>query len=372
MILKQTIESGKAFAESVIACKPDVVACYPITPTTHVTEKLDEAFVNGRLKNFLAVESELSAVSALIGGSAVGARTFSTTASQGLLLMTEALFNASGMRLPIVLLVGNRAVGAPLNIWCDHQDSVSLRDAGWLQFYCETVQEAIDLIPVSFRVAEKTFLPAMVCVEGFFLTHSVETVDVPDEAGVKKFLPHFENPLALDPKNPLTLGAYAGPPHYQEFRQALDKDLRAAEKEFEAAFFEFGKVFGRRYSVVEKHLTEDADVVLVVMGGFSANAKIAAEELRQEGVKAGVLRIGLYRPFPREKVRAALEGKEVGVFERAFSPGSANALHEDVAEAIGRRCASFVSGLGGRDVPVEKFVQGFQAVLKNGEARQWL
>src|SRR3989338_2535109 len=203
----------------VLNCRPQVVACYPITPTTSLTAELNQYYVDGKIPEYLAVESEFAAMSALVGASAAGSRTFTTTGGQGLLLMHEVLFSAAGMRLPIVIVNGNRAVSSPLNIWNDEQDSISQRDTGWIQIYCKNNQEAVDTIAQAFYVAEKILLPVMVCVDGHYLTHAVEQVDVPEESLVDKFLPPYKYPLKLDPENPVSLGVYANPTHYQIFRE---------------------------------------------------------------------------------------------------------------------------------------------------------
>src|SRR3990167_2236576 len=213
-----------------VNCKLDVVACYPITPTTHLTEELNKYYADGKIPEYITVESEFSAISALIGASATCARTFTTTGGQGLLYMHEPLFSAAGMRLPIVMLVGNRAVSSPLNIWNDEQDSISQRDTGWIQIFCKNNQEAVDSVPQAFYIAEKVLLPVMVCVDGHYLTHAVEQVDVADQKIVDEFLPPYKYPLKLDPENPVSLGVYANPTHYQMFREDVFNDMESSKE----------------------------------------------------------------------------------------------------------------------------------------------
>jgi len=349
----RTLEGSKAIAESVVNCKPDVVACYPITPTTHVAEALDKAFVNGRIKKFIATESEFTSISAILGATAAGSRAFSTTSSQGLLLMHEVLFTAAGMRLPLVMFVGNRAVSAPLNIWNDEQDSVSQRDCGWIQLYCESIQEAVDSIPQAYKIAEKTLLPVMVCGDGHYLTHVVGQVDIPSEKETSDFLPEFKPKLKLDPQNPVSLGVYANPSCYQEFRQDLDNDLRASREVIKRVGAEWNEKFKRAYGLIDAFQTKDADRILVSMGSITPSMRAVANELRAKGEKVGVLRVRSFRPFPSKEVRDELEDKTIGVFEKALSLGSAAPLYAEVAEALRDTNAiisSFVGGLGGREV----------------------
>ncbi|MGC8850936.1 MAG: transketolase C-terminal domain-containing protein [Candidatus Micrarchaeia archaeon] len=372
-LVTQTIQGSIAVARAAINSRVEVAACYPITPSTHVAEELARAHANGEIPCFISVESEFSALSALVGASAAGARSFTATSSQGLLLMHEVLFNASGMRLPIVVANANRAVSAPLNIWNDEQDSISQRDSGWIQFYCESNQEATDSIPIAFKAAEKTMLPAMVNVDGFNLTHAVEQINVPEKERISEFLPDYNPPVKLDTQNPLSLGVYATPPHYQSFRQDLEKDLNAAAAEVASTQKQFSELFGRNYELVESYKAEDAEAVIVGMGSVMANAKIAADEMRAKGVKAGVLRIRLYRPFPAKQVAEALHGKKAGVFEKCISPGGMPPLFAEVAAALGsNEVHSFTGGLGGRDVRVAHFKKMFEKIASQTPSRHWV
>jgi pyruvate ferredoxin oxidoreductase alpha subunit len=378
-IMKKTIEGSIGIAQAVRDCEPDVIACYPITPSTHIAEELDRMYTDGEVKSFIAVESEFSAISALVGGSAAGGRTFSTTSSQGLALMHEVLFTAAGMRLPIVMCVANRALSAPLNIWCDQQDSVSERDAGWLQLYCESNQEAVDSIPQAYKITEKSMLPAMVCVDGFYLTHAVEQIDVPDKKQIAKFLPPYRPPFRLDPKKPLSFGEYAAPEHYQSFREDISKDIHKAKEEIRRANDGWGKITGRRYGngLWEEYRCNDADYVLVAMGSFAGNAKVAADEMRKDKKKVGVLRIRSFRPFPYELGDVLAGKKGVGVFDRALSLGGVAPLFADVSASLydsGEKpiLSSFVGGLGGRDVTVSHAKNMFGKIMKGKKVSMFI
>jgi len=376
MVLK-TIEGAYAIAEAVANCGIDVAACYPITPSTHVAERLAKYHADGELKEYIAVESEHSALSALVGASAVGGRAFTATSAQGLFLMHEVLFAASGMRLPIVMLVANRAVSAPLNIWNDEQDSVSERDSGWIQFYCESNQEAVDSIPIAFKIAEQALIPVMVCVDGHYLTHAVEQIDVPNPVLIKKFLPEFKPKIKLDPENPVSLGVYAPPQYYQEFREDLDADLQNAKKTIIETHAEYARLTGRSYGngLVEAFFVEDAERVIIGMGSAMGNAKTATRELRDEGEKVGVLRLRALRPFPREEIRKAVAGKNVAVIERDFSPGGVPPVYCEVVEALAGTetiTSSFHGALGGREVNSLLVKEVFEKIKSGKPVNEWI
>lgn len=373
--MKKTLEGSAAIAETVKNCNPNVVACYPITPSMHIAEELDKFYVNGEIKKFLAVESEFAALSVLIGASAAGGRTFTATSSQGLELMHEALFNVSGMRLPILMVIGNRAVSAPLNIWCDHQDSISQRDTGWIQIYCESNQEACDTIPLAYKLSESLLIPAMVCIDGYYLTHAVEQINLLSKDDVKKFLPDFNPKIKLDPDNPLTLGTYAFPEHYQLFREDLDKDMKKAKDKFIKLDKEFGKIFGRSYGCVDSYNLGNADYVIVGMGSVMGNVKEVVDSLRKKGKKVGALRVRLFRPFPSEQIKKFLEGKIIGVFEKDLSLGGMPPLYLEVAEALknsSAKISSFVGGLGGRDITLKHIEHMFSKLESGKEVKEWI
>ena len=375
----KTVEGSLAAAEVAKNCEPEVVACYPITPSTHIAEDLEEFYSNNELKSFIAVESEFSAISALIGGSAAGGRTFTATSSQGLALMHEALFCASGMRLPIVMAVANRALSAPLNIWNDHQDSVSERDSGWIQLYCESNQEVVDTIPQAFKIAEKVMLPVMVCMDGFYLTHAVEQIDVPEKELIAKFLPKFKPALRLDSAAPLTIGAYASPGIYEKFREDVDKDLTAAKEVISETATQWGDLTNRNYGngLWEEYELGDAEVVLVAMGSVCGNIKVVIDELRKKGKKVGLLRLKSLRPFPREITKVLAAKKYVGIFEKALSVGGYPPLFADMSAAMLRSelcptISSFIGGLGGKDVTIWTVRKMFETLEKGESVRQYV
>ncbi len=370
----KTVEGAKVLGEIAVNCRLGVVACYPITPTTHLTEELSKYYSDGKIPEYITVESEFSAISALVGASAAGSRTFTTTGGQGLLLMHEVLFSAAGMRLPIVMLVGNRAVSSPLNIWNDEQDTISQRDTGWIQIYCRNNQEAVDAIPQAFYVAEKILLPVMVCVDGHYLTHAVEQVDVADEKTVQKFLPPYKYPLKLDSENPVSLGVYANPAHYQIFREDLVKDMETAKGLLLEAGENWGKLTGRGYGLINEYMAKDADRVIVGLGSVMDNVITIVNELRAKGEKVGALHLRVFRPFPREELRKALAGKKVGVIDRDISIGAQAPVFVEIAEALNgtdAKVSSFFGGLGGRGIKRDHIRQMF-GKLKNGPVKEWV
>jgi pyruvate ferredoxin oxidoreductase alpha subunit len=362
---RMTVEGSKAIALSVANCDPDVVACYPITPSGHIAEELDKLYTDAKIRNFIASESEFGAISILLGASAAGARTFTATSAQGLALMHEVLFTIAGMRLPVVMAVGNRALSAPLNIWNDHQDTVSERDSGWIQLYCESNQEACDSIYQAYKIAESTLIPVMVCVDGYYLTHAVEPLLLLNREHANDYLPKFNPKIKLDPKDPLSLGVYAFPDDYQDFREDLSSDVEKSAEVIRKDAKDFGKQFGRTYDLVDSYRCEDADRVLVGMGGVMGNVKEAVDGLRQKGEKVGALRIRCMRPFPRKDIERALAGKTVGVFEKAISIGAMPPLFTEVSEITGCK-TGFIGGLGGRDITINH-VNDMFAKLKDGK-----
>jgi len=378
-MVRKTVESSIAIAEAVKNCEPDVVACYPITPSTHIAETLAKFYADGELKNFIATESEFASISCICGASAAGGRAFSTTSSQGLALMHEVVYAAAGMRLPVVMVVGNRALSAPLNIWCDHQDSIAERDSGWIQLYCESSQEGVDSAIQAFKIAESTMLPTMVGVDGFYLTHTVEPLDIPTMEEVRKFLPKFQPQVRLDPENPISMGEYALPDTYQSFREDVHKDNLAAKSRIVEVDKEFEQMFGRGHGgLAQGYKSDDADYVFLAMGSVIGNAKEAVDELRVKGKKVGVVKIRSFRPFPEEEVRKLLEGKKhVAVFEKSYSMGSFAPVYADVINSLyslKKRpvVSSFIGGLGGKDVPVKTVLEIFKTIRKREHMRIWV
>jgi pyruvate ferredoxin oxidoreductase alpha subunit len=355
-MLKQ-IEGSHAVAEAVALCRPDVICAYPISPQTHIVEGLGELVKSGSLQpcEFINVESEFAAMSVAIGASAAGARTYTATASQGLLFMAEAVYNASGLGLPIVMTVANRAIGAPINIWNDHSDSMSQRDCGWIQLFAETNQEALDLHIQAFRLGEELSMPVMVCMDGFILTHAVERVDMPTQDQVDAFLPPYEPRQVLDPAEPVSIGAMVGPEAFMEVRYlAHAKQLTALQRIPEIAA-EFATVFGRDSGgLVRQYRTEDAETIVVALGSVIGTIKDTVDEMRDDGISIGVLGIHSFRPFPLAAVRAALQGaKRVVVLEKSFSVGLGGVVSNDVRLALhrlGQHGYTIIAGLGGRAI----------------------
>ncbi|NJD98479.1 pyruvate ferredoxin oxidoreductase [Thermococcus sp. LS1] len=360
MPIRKVMKANEAAAWAAKLAKPKVIAAFPITPSTLVPEKISEFVADGELDaEFIKVESEHSAISACVGASAAGVRTFTATASQGLALMHEILFIAAGMRLPIVIAVGNRALSAPINIWNDWQDTISERDTGWLQFYAENNQEALDLILIAFKVAEdeRVLLPAMVGFDAFILTHTVEPVEIPDQELVDEFLGEYVPKHAyLDPAKPITQGALGFPAHYMEARYGVWEANEAAKKVIDEAFAEFEKKFGRKYQKIEEYRTEDADIIFVTMGSLAGTLKEYVDHLREKGLKVGAAKITVYRPFPVEEVRElAKKAKVLALLEKNVTFSVGGALFQDFSRALVNvedkpKIVDFILGLGGRDV----------------------
>jgi pyruvate ferredoxin oxidoreductase alpha subunit len=352
------IEGSIAVAEAARLCRPDVVSAYPITPQTHIVEALAEMVAECKLDaEYITVESEFSALSACLGAVAAGSRAYSATTSQGLFLMFEVCFNLAGMRLPMVMTVANRAVSAPISIWNDQQDSISLRDSGWIQFYAEDNQEAADLHYIGYKVAEdhQILLPVMVCFDGFILTHTYEPVDMPTQEEVDAYLPRFTPFAKLDAKDPMSFGMLATPDYYMEFRYANDQALQRSKEKIREAGKEFGAKFGRDYSAfVEGYRLEDAETVIVALGSLCGTVKEAIDEMRAAGKKVGLLKIRVYRPFPVEELAAALKGaKRIAVLDKNISLGSKGAVALEVKDALygsGIPVLDYIVGLGGRDI----------------------
>ena len=366
------LEVSIAVGDAVKLANADVVAAYPITPQTHIVEHLAELVANGELQaSYIPVESEHSAMSACAGASAVGARTFTATASQGLELMHEVLYIASAMRLPIVMTVANRALSAPISIWCDHSDAMAVRDTGWIQVFVENGQEAVDNVICAFRIGEdkRVLLPVMIHLDGFSLTHVIEPIMLPERAEVDKFIPPYNHPLTLDPEKPVTMGAFGPPFIYTEVKWAQEVNLEAAKKVILECWQEFGKAFGRYYSPVESYHSEGAKVLLLTMGSLSETAMVAVDKMRGEGKDVGLLKLRLWRPFPFAELRQAVRDAEVLiVLDRAISfggPGGPVCSEIKAAlyhEAKKPKVIGFVGGLGGRDISMS----GFEEMMNQG------
>jgi len=362
--MRMQIEGSQAVAQAVALCRPEVICAYPISPQTHIVEGVGALVKAGTLApcEFINVESEFAAMSVAIGSSATGARTYTATASQGLLFMAEAVYNASGLGLPIVMTVANRAIGAPINIWNDHSDSMSQRDCGWIQLFAESNQEALDLHIQAFKLAEELSMPVMVCMDGFILTHAYEQVDMPDQRQVDAFLPPYEPRQVLDPAEPVSIGAMVGPEAFMEVRylahakqtMALDLIPQIAA-EFEAGF---GRAAG---GLVRGYRIEDAETIVVALGSVVGTLEEAVDALRDAGEKIGVLSIRSFRPFPLTAVRDALKGaKRVVVLEKSFSVGLGGVVSTDVRLALSGihlQGYTVIAGLGGRAITQASLVR---------------
>ena len=354
----EIMEGSHAVAEIVKRCRPQVIAAYPITPQTHIVEALAQMVADCELDaDYITVESEFSALSACLGASAAGSRVYSATTSQGLALMFEVCFNVAGLRQPIVMTIANRSLGAPLSIWNDQQDSISLRDSGWLQVYAEDNQEAVDLHMIAYRVCEDhdVLLPAFVCFDGYALTHTYEPVSIPTQEEVDAYLPAFNPYQRLDASNPMSFGMYATPDYYMEFRYEIDRAQHRAKEVFAKAGREFAKQFDRDYSApVEGYRLEDADTAIVAMGSICGTAKDAVDEMRDAGKNAGLLKIRMFRPFPAQEIVDALKGvSTVAVLDRNISLGSGGGVGTEVKAALsgsGTAVYDYIVALGGRDI----------------------
>jgi pyruvate ferredoxin oxidoreductase alpha subunit len=381
--MKEFLEGSMAVAKAVKLCKPGVISAYPITPQTHIVEELAQMVADGHLNaQFVNVESEHSAASVVLGAEATGVRSYTATSSQGLLLMGEVIFNIAGMRLPLVLTDANRAISAPINIWNDHQDTISMRDAGWVQFYVEDNQEAFDFHILAYRLAEdkSIMLPVMVCMDGFILTHGIEVVDVPTQEQVDKYLPPYKALYKLDVDNPITLGPLADPDYYMETRYAIAQTHKKALALIPKLTQEFSKVFGRTYNgLIEAYQIKDAERVIVAMGSVCGTIKDVVDELRKKGKKVGLLKVTSFRPFPAQQIYEALKGvPKVGVIDRALSLGSFAPLASEVKATFFAKAkrpkmiSSFILGLGGRDITKNSIKEIFRMLTQKEKSCEFI
>ena len=371
------MESSLAVAEAVKLANVDVIAAYPITPQTHIVEGLAEIVADGLLDaEYIPVESEHSAMSACLGSSAVGARTFTATASQGLILMHEVLFVAASLRLPIVMTVANRSLSGPLSIWGDHSDVMVTRDSGWIQIFAENGQQAFDMMICAFRIAEDkdVLLPTMINIDGFNLSHVIEPLYLLDQKAVNEFIPPYKYPFALDPDNPVTMGCFAMPNLYTEARKALDDALRSSKKVIVDVWQKFGDLTGRYYKPVEKYNSDNMETLLITMGSFSENAMMAIDKIQAEGKKVGLVRLRLWRPFPYTEVLEAISNaKNIIVLDRCISSGGPAPVCSEIRAALyplekKPQVVSIVGGLGGRDISPENFEQLIELGIEKAKA----
>lgn len=353
MVVK-VISSAEAISEAVKRARPDVIPVYPITPQTKISEKLADYVADGDLDaHYIKVESEHSAMSAAIGASGAGVRVFTATSSQGLAYMHEPVFAAAGMRVPIVMADANRALSSPINIWNDQQDSLAERDAGWIQIYAETGQEAFDTTIQAFKIAENkdVLLPVMVCVDGFILTHTVDPVELITQEDVDEFLPPYVPEHSyLDPKDPMSLGTLADPAHYMEIRYDIEKALQNSLSVIEEVGKEYGDKFGRTYGLIEEYKSEDAEIILIAMGSICDTIKDVIDERRENGEKVGLIRIRVYRPFPKDALKEAVGDAKLAVLDKDISFSAGGALYLDTKATVNNDTYNYIVGLGGRDI----------------------
>lgn len=361
--MRKVIVGNHAVSWAVKLARTEVISAYPITPQTQVVEELSEMCASGELAaRFIKVESEHSAMAAVVGASATGARAFTATSSQGLALMHEMLHWAAAARHPIVMAEVNRALGPGWNIWADQSDSLSQRDTGWIQLYCETNQEVLDTTLMAFRLAESIDLPVMVVLDAFYLSHTSEPVDIPDIADVDRFLPKREPRYRLDPRAPHAFNALVRPDDYLEMRWHLQDAHRRAIAELARVEDEFDAVFGRRWGAIESYRARDAELVLVTSGTITSTAREVVDAARDRGESVGLVKVKLFRPFPAEALRDALRGKgRVAVLDRNLSPGAGGIFAQELRSALYDLPADdrppvygYVLGLGGRDVTPDK------------------
>jgi len=373
--MRKVLTGNVAVAYGAMLSDVQVVPAYPITPQTAIIEELATMQAEGLVDlDYIRVESEHSAMAACIGASMGGARAFTATCGQGLFLMHEMLHYATGARTPVVLANVNRAAAAPWTIWSDQTDSVSQRETGWIQLYCEGNQEVLDTTIMAFKIAETLRLPAMIVLDAFFLSHTSEPIDIPDRETVRDFLPPFDpGDLWLDPNNPRTFGGITMSDAYMEFRWQIQRDMEKAKGVITEIHEEFAKVFGRKYHQVEAYRAEDADVVMVVSGTVASTGRDAIDLLREKGHQVGMVKLKTLRPFPREEIIAVLKGKKkVAIIDRNFSPGATGIWAQEIRSALyelpeGDRplIYGYIAGLGGRDISVKIIESIYQKTLKD-------
>jgi pyruvate ferredoxin oxidoreductase alpha subunit len=374
--MKKVVSGSEAVAEAVRMCKPGVIAVYPITPQTHIVEGLAKMVADGKLDaEMIRVESEHSAMAACIGSQATGVRSYTATASQGLALMHEMLFIASGTRLPVVMTVANRALSGPLSIWNDQQDSFASRDAGWIQLYVENAQEAFDTQIQAFKIAEQTRTPIMVCLDGFVISHTYEPVEFITQEQVDRFLPPYRPEVKLDPANPVTIGPVGLPQHYMTFKKQQQDALEKSLETIRQVNREYAGLSGRSYGngLIEKIGMEGKKHALISIGSVTGTAREAAEKMG-----LGIIRIRSFRPFPADEIRKACEGLDsVGVIEKDISLGANGALYDEVKASFYSmekrpKVSGFIAGLGGKDISRRDIEKLMEKVKEGKEGTEWL
>ena len=365
------LTSAEAISYAVKLAKPEVISAYPITPQTHIVEKIAHFVETGELDaEFIRVEAEISALAVVIGAVAQGIRAFTATSSHGLLYMHELIHWSAGGRLPIVMAVANRAVGAPWNLWCDHQDMMSQRDTGWMQIFASNAQEAHDFVFLAYKVAEKVFIPCMVGIDGFILSHTAELLYLVDSGVAEAFLPPLDFPLRLSNQNPFTLWPILEPALYHRQRRDLFTDMEKSLNEWEKAFEYWEELTGRRYMPVEGYMLEDAHTALVCAGALSETAKVAVKQLREKGEKVGLITLKLFRPMPKEYLlEMATHIERFVVLDRATSFGAEGILAQELRSAISgaRPVHSYIVSMGGKEVFPENIKEAYFKCIKYPE-----
>lgn len=373
--MKQALMGNHAVARAVALSRVDVISAYPITPQTLIVEELSEMCARGECgAKFIKVESEHSALACCMGASATGARTFTATASHGLLLMHEIIHWAAGARTPIVMVNVNRAIAPPWNLWSEQTDSLSQRDTGWIQFYCENNQEALDTILQAYKLAERTCVPVMMAMDAFILSHTTEVVDVPDAADVDAFLPPYNPEVKLDPDAPHAFGAITGGREYQLLKRERHEEMMNAMNVADEIDEEFRARFGRGYGIVEGYRCEGAELVLLTSGTLSGTARISIDMLRDSGIAAGVVKVRMFRPFPAERIaRAACGAPKIAVIDRNLSPGAGGIFAQELKAGLygggyAPEIIGYVGGLGGGDFTPENIADIARGALTSKAA----
>jgi pyruvate/2-oxoacid:ferredoxin oxidoreductase alpha subunit len=358
--MKEFITGNHAVARAVKLCRTPLIAAYPITPQTPIYEKLSEWEASGELKGIMMrTESEHSAMAACISASLTGVRTFTATSSQGLALMHEMLHFAAGCRVPIVMANVNRILAAPWGFWADQLDSLSQRDTGWIQFYCENGQEALDSVIQAYKITEQVFLPAMICLEAFLVSHFMEPVEIPEQEQVDRFLPPLDLPHRFDMNKPGYLVPVVPPELYRKYRHMAHTSMNTVKEIADRVDHEYREEFGRGYGIIDSLMLEDAEVVIVTAGSITSTARVAIKALREQGHRVGLLKIRLFRPFPAEAIQHAMIGKKkIAVIDRNFSLGSGGIFCQELRAALVHSpdhplTFSYIAGVGGTDVPPE-------------------
>ena len=370
--MRRFLSGNEAVAEGVRLAKPDVISAYPITPQTTIVEKLSEIVEQKKLDSrFVHVESEHSALSCAIGASAIGARTFTATSSQGLLYMAECLPYAAGGKFPIVMVNANRSTALPWNIFGDQRDSLSQLDCGWIQVYVEDAQEALDTVIESYFIAEheKVSSPVMINLDGFELTHTYESVEIPEQQDVDEFLPKFQTQNKFDFKNPKNLGFSVGPADNLEWKIREHQSIVNSLEVIEQSRNKFKQIFNRDYGgAIDSYKVDDADYVLISIGSISGLVRNVVAELRTRGEKVGYLKIRYIRPFPAENIRQALQNaKKIGVLEKDISFGHFGTVYTNIKSVVDTQSKNFVAGLGGRNITRQNIFEIFEKIKSDGD-----